>query len=392
MPTFGDILEVADLLKVEPVRVDEDRCVAVRNRNSKCKKCAEACIVDAITVKRNKVTIDEALCVNCGCCWTACPTTALAMAEPTRAQVDARLGSVADAHTGTVIVACSRKAAKNEANPELYAEVPCLGHIDESQLLSLAARGFDDFVLVDGDCSTCKLGAASASIDAMVDQCAALLEASASEAIVTRNSEFPPEVAAVDDRAIRGKSRRGLARQTGSYVKKVAENVARKTLDEQLGPVETAAEKRRRRIALNGKLPTFVPAANYELIDDMSRIADREGTHPSGELSSRHFGDVRIDVAECSGCGMCVLFCPHAALKYDDFDEPSDPDMRYMEFSAADCTQCMLCRDVCLRDCLDVVPTVLAEDVCDPKPQLMEMPRPRARTAITSFIRRDERD
>ena len=38
MPSFGDMLEVVDLLHLKAISVCADHCVAVRNRNSKCRK------------------------------------------------------------------------------------------------------------------------------------------------------------------------------------------------------------------------------------------------------------------------------------------------------------------------------------------------------------------
>lgn len=379
MPSFGDIMEAVDLLKVDAVVVDADRCVAVRNRNSKCRKCTDACISKAISVQRNKVEIDASVCVNCGCCAAVCPMGALSMVEPASGSVLRHALSAADHRSGMAAIACARAAAKGKGDPDKYAEVPCLGHVDEFQLMALASSGLSDIVLIDGDCSSCKYGAASSAIDESVDVAATLLEASGADAIVTRASEFPPEVMIEEGDSLRGKSRRGLARQTGGYVRKVAENVAKKAIDEQLGPKDDAAARRRRRIASNGKLPVVSPSGNHALIDAACSLAAKganESGQPEGVVSTRRFGSLAIDASECSGCGMCVLFCPTEALRYDDYEAPENPDMRYVEFRSSDCTQCMLCHDICLRRCLEVSPEVDMRDICKLEPDVMEIPRP----------------
>ena len=68
MPNLKDIVDVAQALQSTAVRVVEDRCVVVRNRNSSCRRCVRACPADAITVRGNNVTLDNAACVSCGAC------------------------------------------------------------------------------------------------------------------------------------------------------------------------------------------------------------------------------------------------------------------------------------------------------------------------------------
>lgn len=385
MPSFGDIMDAVDLLKVDAVVVDGDRCVAIRNRNSKCRRCVDACIADAITVQRNDVTVDASACVNCGCCAAACPMDALSMVEPSSASVSLRMRETASIRCGMVVVACSRAAATGSGDPDRYAEVPCLGHISQLQLMQAVRDGLEDIVLVDGDCSTCKYGAALAALDSVIDEVADLLEASGSDAMVSRASEFPPELMLEKGASLRGKSRRGLARQTGGYMRKVIENAARKTIDGQMPVVDDAVARRRKRIASNGKLPTVTPSGNHELIDAVLSLSakggDLEGA-PEGDIHTNRFGMLSIDVEQCSGCGMCVLFCPTDALTYDDYGSPDDPDMRYIEFRSADCTQCMLCRDVCLKRCVEVSNCVDIQDICNLEPKVMEIPRSGVRKHI----------
>ncbi|WP_165056998.1 MULTISPECIES: 4Fe-4S binding protein [unclassified Adlercreutzia] len=94
-------------------------------------------------------------------------------------------------------------------------------------------------------------------------------------------------------------------------------------------------------------------------------------------LSTRHFGALSIDAEKCSGCGMCVMFCPTEALKYSTLEEPADEDMRYLEFQATDCTQCRLCVDVCLRHCIELSREVPVAELFDFEPRLVEIPRPK---------------
>ena len=402
MPTFGDIMDAVDLLQIKAVEIDKDKCVRAANRNSKCDKCAKACIEQAIILSRGDIEIDYSLCVNCGCCAPVCPMGALTMVEPSSKAVHNRAVKVADKERNSTIFACSRIASKNLGDRDRFSEVPCLGHVSETQLMELASSGLDDIMLIDGNCDTCKLGKASKRIDDTIETASSLLDACESEAIITRLSEFPEEYLS-DGGNSRGEGRRGLFRQTTSYVKTVAGNVAKKSIDEKLqenGNKGSNALSERLKRGKGAGILHFEPEDNYRLIESMEKVlgvkigsdgeeAVKIDIESQGSISTRHFGNVYIDAERCSGCGMCVLFCPTQALRYDDFEEPDNEDARYCDFQAADCTQCMLCKDVCLRECLEVEPEVTLEEVLDFEPRLLEIARPKKTTNLAGLARRN---
>lgn len=392
MPSVADVMSYADYLRVSPVIINEDHCVAVRNRNATCRQCAEACLADAITVDRNEATVDATACVNCGVCASLCPTFAISLEDPTRAETLASALKASDRASGMCVVACGRAAAWHEADVERFAEVPCLGHVSDGLLVDIASAGLDDIVLVDGGCATCKFGAASPYIDGSVDTAADLLEAAGAEVVITRASEFPAEVkVSKGQSAIRGEDRRGLLFKTGGYVKRVAGNVAQKTLEDKLGGAQKPRTlKDRLSAGKSGRMPTFEPQGNFRLIEGMERAgADAEALAVSDEpLSTRRFGHITIDAEACSGCGLCVLFCPTAALSHAEFDVPKREDRKYLEFSAELCTQCGMCRDVCIRRCLDLDGHVRVKDVFDLEPALIEIARPKERTSLFDLKKR----
>ena len=88
---------------------------------------------------------------------------------------------------------------------------------------------------------------------------------------------------------------------------------------------------------------------------------------------------------------MCVLFCPTEALKYAKYDEPADEERMYLEFQAADCTQCMLCKDVCLRSCIEVDRHVSLAELFDFEPRLVEIARPENRTDLLGLRTRNRK-
>lgn len=376
MPNINDVMEMVELFKSKSVIAMEDRCVAVRNRNAKCHKCVDACMVDAITVEKNKIAIDAGACMGCGACVAVCPTAAIEGLDPMDEELAASLASSVGQAQGIAVVACARMAARQLGDPDAYATVPCLGRVDEALFTGLAARGMEDIVLVDGDCSTCKYGKVSPLVDDTVESAARLFELCGSGAIITRTSEFPPEVKAQDARKAVGAARRSFFTSAGGYARNVAMTAAEKAMDEALNRMkEQKLLTLRDRLGAgkSGKLPTFEAERNMRILDDLCAM----GEPVLPELDTRLFGMVAIDVEKCSGCGMCVTFCPTGALRHSETDEPADEGREYLEFQAADCTQCRLCLDACLRSCMEVTSKVPADELFDFEPRLIEIPRPK---------------
>ncbi len=380
MPNITDIMEVAESLENKAVLVASDRCVAVRNRHSSCKKCREACPTDAVSVGNNEVSVDAGACVACGACTVVCPTEALIPLDPLDRDLAA---SIADAYgkaEGVATFACARIAARNTGDPEKYAVVPCLARMEESVLLALVARGVQDVVLVDGDCSTCKYRACVPGIDTTVESANTLLFTQGSDVRVLRSSAFPQEALAADTRKSYAAARRGFFTQAGSMAKSAAKTAAEKAVTKVLsdsGP-KTKTLRDRLRMA-DGSLPRLEAARRMNVLDSMDAL----GPSVVPELETRLFGSVEIDTEECSACSMCTVFCPTGALVKSD-EKPEDGVGSFLEFSAADCVQCNLCADACLKKCLNVSRTVSTEELFNFEPRLIHLPDPPKRSGILS--------
>ena len=84
---------------------------------------------------------------------------------------------------------------------------------------------------------------------------------------------------------------------------------------------------------------------------------------------------------------MCTVFCPTGALRKSEV-VPDDGAGSYLEFSAADCVQCNLCADACLKSCLEVSSTVSTEELFDFEPRLIRLPDPPKRPGILGSLKR----
>lgn len=380
MPNLIDVIEVAEALESKAVYLAPDRCVVVRNRNASCRKCSDACPVEAVLAVDNLLALDAERCVACGACTTVCPTEALIPLDPLDEDLAAASANAVVQAGGTAVFACARIASKHVGDPRKYAAVPCLARMEESVLLGLAARGVEDILLVDGTCSTCKFRACNPGIDQTVASADRLMAAQGSSIRVRRASAFPDSVLLEDQRSLLGESRRGFFTQARSVAKEAAE----KSVEVALGKEKAQPTLRERlRISDAGTLPQFNPERRMRVLDAMDAL----GPSTVPEVDTRLFGSVQVDEEACSACGMCAVFCPTGALKKSDL-EPEDGVGSFLEFSAADCVQCNLCSDACLKQCLRVSSVVSTEELFDFEPRLIHLPDPPARGSILSGVRR----
>ncbi len=418
MPTIQEVMEIAEALKGASVQPADDLCVAVRNRNASCRRCVEVCIANAITVGANELKVDHGACVGCGACVAVCPTEALIPLNPPEAELAQSIAQASVQAETMAVFACARMAARNLGDPDKYALVPCLGRIDVALLAALASHGFDDIVLVDGTCATCKYGAVDPVIDATVDTACTLLESQDSTAIITRSNEFPPEVLDEAGKAV-GRARRGFITDAASQAREAAMVAAQKTIAQKLGATSDDGVKTlRQRLGVKGtgSKPQFTPPRHQSILDDLFAIRERaEESVLETSLTQRLFGTVSIDPKNCVGCGMCVMFCPTGALRYGptpeegkaveeadgtpqawvsprllekqaeegEGEEPIDPaTLRPVEFMTSDCVQCNLCADACLQKCITVSPTVATDELFSFEPQQLYIRKPQKKPSL----------
>lgn len=414
MPNIADIIEVAQELESKAVLPLPERCVAVRNRHSSCTKCIDACLADAIEIKNNKLRFDHDACVGCGACTAVCPTEALIPMRPMDDDLERMLaaaraaiaraqgaGGEGEAPAGgpdapapgadvPAVVACARIAARKEGDPRRYAEVACLARVEEGVLMAQAAQGARDIVLVDGTCKTCKYRATSPGVDATVESANSLIAAQGGAARVRRASEFPACVLLEDSRGLLGASRRSFFTGATSWTVDAAGKTANWMIRKNLGVGGKAPSLRDMlRASDDGTLPQFEQRRRMRVLDAMDAI----GASVVSEVKTRLFGTVSIDESVCNACGMCTVFCPTAALVKSDVkpgpNEDGTPgEGSYLEFSAADCVQCNLCADACLKKCIEVSDVVPTAELFDFEPRLVHLPKPGARPGILSSFKR----
>ncbi len=388
MPSLNDVIEIAELLKSKPVVVAEERCVAVRNRNASCRKCAEACVASCIEVGQNSLVLDADACVNCGACIAVCPTSALVGLDPVEEDLvaDALAAWQRAGGEGAVVLACARAAARKETDPALHGTVACLGRVGEETLVALGygAGTSSSLLLVDGMCATCRYGAVSPLVDEACADARSLFDAFEVPIVIERTSTFPEAVRLAPGEkgsSLRGRERRSLMKDASRFATSAAKTAAEKAIADALHQQKPGEPTLRERLRVNphGVLPTFPAAKNLSVLDALCELAPDEDPFCLSDrtLETRLFGDVTIDLDTCTGCGMCAMFCPTAALRFSDVVQHEDEAMRYLEFQAADCTQCLLCADACIHRSVTVRSRTDLDELLDLEPRLISVPKPK---------------
>ena len=146
-----------------------------------------------------------------------------------------------------------------------------------------------------------------------------------------------------------------------------------------LGGSEKKEQTLRERLRMSdkGTLAQFSAERRMRVLDSMDAL----GQSVVPEIETRLFGNVEIDLEKCSSCLMCTVFCPTGAIRKSE-DVPEDGKGNLLEFSAADCVQCNLCADACLKKCLTVSPVVSTQELFDFEPRIIQLPEPPARPGL----------
>lgn len=416
-------------LQSDHVHVRQERCLLVRNRNAECLRCAQACTSGCISYNEQTkmLEIDQARCVGCGTCATACPTCALEARDPNDTELLARLQDALNASASkTVAIACEKAGI---AQDERAVRLTCLGRIDEPALLQLAARGAREVALICGPCDTCEHKPGRAVVEEVCESANTLLglwdstmhvelkevghaaeptglpaqETDASSASAqSANGQVDQQIrtAGTDNAVERGTATQDESRLDFSDETDAGRTAAQSEVEQvnqliQSAGADKAAEQgtatrngdganlsdeasdgettttdqvdrplKRLKVMADGTLPHFVPDRRERLLDALADLG--EGPTDSRAMArTRLWGHVVIDTDKCTSCRMCATFCPTGAIvKFDA------PDGTFgVDHYAADCVKCLCCQAICRTQAIVVEDAVPANALVNAVPE-----------------------
>lgn len=387
MSKISRLFDLFEELQSKYIRVHQNRCVVVRNRNAKCQRCAQACTSGAIAVAANEIGVTAEKCIGCGTCATVCPTSAIEAALPSDSELLLSCLKAAKENGGDAVIACEQllSAAAGLIDPEKAASVTCLGRVDESLLISLAAAGANSIVLVQADCPQCRHQAGIETAGLVQGTTNALLGAWGSPLRVGIVDCLPGSMFLESGLAY-DPSRRGFFKNIAGKAK----TVAAKTLDDALNDAADSPEKpepRYQKVMSDGTLPHFVPERRQRLLDGLAALekgglapgtgasAGASPGHPPGQtIQTRLWGRVEIDLKRCNACLMCAAFCPTAAIS--KLIEADTEQTTALEHYPGDCVKCRCCEDICPTGALTLLDDVRPADLLSGNVQAFAMGEP----------------
>lgn len=358
MPNVHNIIGVFEKLESRDITVHQHRCVRVRNRNTTCSKCADACTSGCISFAENELVIQPEKCIGCGTCCTVCPTCALEANRPNDAELFRLSMAAMQKADGEVVLASEQilAAAEGLYDPERVVSLVNLGRIEETLLVRLAEAGAKRITLVqprEVDAANAK-GIETAQL--VCDTANLILQTWGSDCRARVAEKFP-SVARRGEEAAYNEARRSFFTDMRDEATEAAGIAANVVVDDALG-VEPEKENiyQHLRVMDDGTLPHFMPDRRERLLNALSDLGEPEDVM----LNTRLWGHVVIDVDKCTGCRMCATFCPTGAIfKYTDEDDGTTG----IEHAPGDCVKCYSCQDVCPAGALELSEEVFAVDL-----------------------------
>ena len=392
-------------LQSDHVHVCQERCLLVRNRNAECLRCAQACTSGCISYNEQTkmLDIDQARCVGCGTCATACPTCALEARDPNDTELLACLqGALNASASKRVAIVCEKAGiAQNECTVRLT----CLGRIDESALIQLAAWGAREVTLTCGACNACEHKPGRTVVEEVCESANTLLGLWDGTMHVelkevgpaAEPTGLPAQETRADRTATHGKiaqvdqqiqtacadrtATQSAIEQVNQLIQsagagKVAEhdtatrdggrpNLSAEASDDKAAATDQVDRPLKRlKVMADGTLPHFVPDRRERLLDALADLG--EGPMDSQAMArTRLWGHVVIDTDKCTSCRMCATFCPTGAIvKFDA------PDGTFgIDHYAADCVKCLCCQTICRSQAIVVEDTVPANMLVNAVPE-----------------------
>ncbi|MBK8638284.1 MAG: 4Fe-4S ferredoxin [Chromatiaceae bacterium] len=292
------------------------RCTRYRFRYSLCRRCADACPHEAVTLSEEGVALDGAQCQNCGLCVCACRTGALAAAN--LPLIDLLKKAI---RLPAFSFACAPSGMGGDAL------VPCLGALDAAVLGYLAKRRIPIELRGShhcGDCPHGERGAAQLAIN--LDALGALQEAAGeAEDWLTPILPVPVGAQGAEPETFVASRRQLFRRFLGPAVGEAGSDGE---------PAAVAIPDR----AIRAGAPML--PEQRELLGIVGKLANAE---PFLLRPHQALPLMDLDLAPgCTACEACFRVCPTGALLVEESAE------RWaLSFDFNRCVACEVCLEVC---------------------------------------------
>lgn len=297
---FGLAKVLDEISQKNLVTVDLKKCMRFRNKSSGCSLCRDACPEGAIKLDDSDeiIKVDGFSCDGCGICVNACP-------NPVFFLVDAHHGSVMNKlkHRDNISISCPGSVCD--------LQVPCLGYINESILLSIAAEGIGIELNISG-CKDCPKHGISDLAAGYADAVNSILQRCGSD----------KKVSVIDDGTSGVSGEGSLSRKLISLFGGKSREMSQSTTRQSL----------------------FIAALK------------KLGSLPHFEAGKIPFGNITL-TASCNGCCLCAFLCPVEAISVND-------DEKFiLKFRPDLCTGCGQCVMICPQKAISLLAYIDLNDI-----------------------------
>lgn len=419
MGILESMLALLGGIESDAVRVDATRCISVRHLRAECQRCVDSCTTGALQREGAELVARPELCIGCGTCAAACPTSAIETAALTDEALTEVMRTTVKATKGHPVFACEKAIERcGEAlDPQQVgreiAPVTCLGRLDESALVGLAAYRSFDATLVCGDCEGCPQAPGGAHVRKIAKSSQGLAQAFGSAMQIAITEEMPSrclqqgkergalgrgKVPCSTGKAAASASmdRRGLFTSAKEAVTAQATQLAAESLGMGAAEGEPSLRQQLGRINAEGTLPQFVPSRRTRLYNYLNHI----GQPVAKTVTSNTIGTIAIDADKCRQCRMCATFCPTGALRRLNAAPVRKPNAEAGEYChtapnklaapipaeaegefgllhrPAACVQCRACEQICPAGAITVSDTIPLEEFMGKKAIVYRMKPP----------------
>lgn len=286
------------------------RCIRHHVKQATCDACMKVCPASAISWQ-NEIVIDSNACQDCGLCQPACPQGVFV-----HETYPIRYPSLRPEHKG---YAC------RETNPmDGSHRLPCLGMLDETELVTAAVQHTDGLELRFGHCASCAWKKGKDQALQQVRKAEEILQFMGIS--VSIRCHFAEERDSLTGRV----QPPSIHRRDFFYMgwKWVAHR-SKKQLAQKFNHRDNPAADIRNKKSL--------PVRRKQLL----AFVFAKGTHPDRQpLPS--FSLSKVIDSTCNHCRLCTETCPTGALAYE-----TDEHTGTIQFAHYLCTDCNACLDVC---------------------------------------------
>jgi ferredoxin len=316
------------------IHVQPERCSRIRFAGSLCRRCIDACPIQAIRIGDDLLQIDHS-CIACRFCIPACPNEVFSQDPPS-------LG----AEDGPNLLYCSALLEKKDK--ALLAKTPhfitpCVGSIPAHRILEQPLCSKPPLEVITGPCDSCSLAAGERSFRNGENEVRALLEL-----LRVESMPFSMRPAAESDRA-------DLLQKVGRHKKELEEKSAMSRRDLFLRFRERVLSQ-----DVSGQDSVCVPPDQRGPNQYMRRVIAIVHARLTDEIRLRKIPFLRDIVVgeDCTGCGVCAALCPTGALSMGG--ERGRPELLW---KPAHCSRCDLCLEACPRKAIRFLPGVEPEKI-----------------------------